>query len=1022
MHIKLLMLDEVPQTFNFTEIEKEVSDYWEKENVMQRSFVVNKGKRRFSFIEGPPTANGPPHIGHAETRAMKDLFLRYKTMMGFYINPRTAGWDCHGLPVEIEVEKKLGIKDKAEIERMGVAEFNKLCKQSVFEYIKIWEEASKKLGYWVDYDKAYVTMKDEYIESEWWALKELYAKGLLFKDFRISPYCPRCGTTLSAHEVAQGYREIEDFSIYVKFKVEGKDEYFLVWTTTPWTLPANEYLAVNPDFNYILVNYKGEKLWIVEERAKTVLKRYEVLDSRPGKSFVGTRYEQLVPFLKTRAGMYVVDGNFVTKEDGSGIVHIAPAFGSDDYSVMKKEKGELYVTVNESGKISLDSPWKGLDVQVASDQIIEYLRKGGKLLKTEKATHSYPFCWRCDTRLIYYPVESWYIGVSKAKDQIVKYNQNVHWNPEYIRDGRFGNFLNEGKDWALSRNRFWGTPLPIWTCEDGHVFIPGSKKELTDRAFFIPENFELHRPMVDQIKVKCNECGKEMKREPYPIDTWFDSGSAFFAQFHYPFENIELFSENSPVDFISEAMDQTRGWFYSMHVISSLLFQRNAYDNVVVMEFVMNSKGEKMSKSRGDTVDPLQLIEKIGTDSLRLFFFQGPPWKPKRFTEEGAVEFSRKLLGTIYNSYLLFSTNARLDHWEPKEETIISNLDRWIYDRNNECVSSVIKHMDEYNPHLALDDIRELVLDLSQWYLRLSRDRFWNNEMTDEKRSSYFVTYTVLVSLTKMLAPFTPYFSDYLYRKITGQESVHLSSFPTPEQYDHSILGDMETVKEIIEAGRRIRQKNGLILRRPVREIVITDDGYRDVLGKYGPLIQKELNSKEIKIGNINDYIKKEFKLNRKAVGKKLGRNLAGAEMEFSKPEKQVEFSKKGKVLLYGEIIEGKDVTEEEHLKENYISDELLKNRVLINKEFDKELYYEGLAREIVRRIQNMRKEENLNYTDRILLHLEGDEAIMEAFLKFKNYILETTQAEPEPEVNGESKVWDISGLELRLQIKKLVK
>ncbi len=1014
------MLDEVPQSFDSLQIEKEVSEYWETEDIMQQSFAVNRGKRRFSFVEGPPTANGPPHIGHAETRAMKDLFLRYKTMKGFDIYPRIAGWDCHGLPVEIEVEKKLGIKNKTEIEKLGLSKFNQLCKDSVFEYVKVWEDVSKRLGFWVDYDNAYITMRDEYIESEWWALKELYKKGLLFKDFRISPYCPRCGTTLSAHEVSQGYREVEDFSIYVKFKIAGKDEYFLVWTTTPWTLPANEYLAINPNFTYVLVNYRGEKIWIVEDRAKVVLKKYEILESRQGSSFVGTRYEQLIPFLKVKTGLYVVAGDFVTKEDGSGIVHAAPAFGADDYVVLKKEKGELYVTVDEGGKVSLESPWKGMDVQIASDRIIEYLRESGQLLKTEKAEHTYPFCWRCDTRLIFYPVESWYIGVSKAKDKVVSYNQRVNWKPEHIRDGRFGNFLEEGKDWALSRNRFWGTPLPVWICKNNHVFVPGSKKELLDNATNVPNNFELHRPMVDEVRVKCSECGLGMEREPYPIDTWFDSGSAFFAQFHYPFENQDLFKENNPVDFISEAIDQTRGWFYSLHVISSLLFERNAYNNVVVMEFVLNSKGEKMSKSRGDKVDPLEILNKIGTDSLRLFFFQGPPWKPKRFSEEVATEFSRKLLGTLYNSYLLFSTNARLDGWTPRKEAIVSDLDKWLSSRTKECIDSVTKHMDDYDPHLALDDVKDLVMDLSQWYLRLSRDTFWSGEMTREKRSSYYVTYDALVSIAKMLGPFTPYFSDYLFRKLTGEKSVHLSEFPGTAEFDNTLIDEMKYVTEIVETGRRIRQKNGLVLRRPVKEIVVTEQKYKDVVEKYGELIKKELNSKTVSMGDLKSYLRQDFFLDRKSTGKIFGRDLSKAEDEFGKNESQESFLKSGSVNIMGKIITRENVATREHLDERFVSDDISANRIIINKEFDKDLYLEGLAREIVRRVQSMRKDASLEYTDRIYLHIEGDEALLEALSSFRDYILSSTQAEEKAVVNGSDKIWDVSGLELKVSIERI--
>lgn len=1014
------VLDEAPQSYNLLKIEQEIFEYWEKNEIMEKSFLLNEGKDKFSFLEGPPTANGPPHLGNAETRAMKDLFLRYKTMKGFHIDPRIAGWDCHGLPVEIEVEKSLGIKNKSEIEKMGIYEFNKLCRESVFTYVQKWEDVSKRLGYWVNYGNAYVTMRDEYIESEWWALKELYKKNLLFKDFRISPYCPRCETTLSTHEVSQGYREIEDYSIYVKFKVVGKDEYFLVWTTTPWTLPANQYLAVNPDFFYLLVDYRGEKLWIAEERLSSVLKNYKVLSKKKGSEIVGERYEQLIPFLKLRTGLIVVSGDFVTQEDGSGIVHQAPAFGADDYAVMKKEKGELYITVNESGKVSLDSPWKDMGVLEASDRIIDYLKESGQLLKAEKAKHTYPFCWRCNTRLIYYPVESWYIGVSRSRDKVIKLNQEINWKPEYLRDGRFGNFLDEGKDWALSRNRFWGTPLPVWTCEKGHIFVPGSKKELFDHSVSVPDDFDLHRPKVDEIEIKCSECSGVMKREPYPIDTWFDSGSAFFAQFHYPFENKEAFEQYSPVDFISEAIDQTRGWFYSMHVISSLLFGKRAFSNVVVMEFILNSQGEKMSKSKGDTVDTAKLIEKLGTDTLRLFFFQGPPWKPKRFAEGVAVENSRKLLGTLYNSYLLFSTNARLDRWTPKEERIKNHLDKWLYERTNQCISLVTKYMDDYEPHQAVEEILKLTLELSQWYLRLSRDRFWNNKMNEDKKSSYYVTYYALESIAKVLAPFVPYFSEYLFKKLTGMESVHLTSFPKSVKYDSSTISDMNRVKVLVEAGRRIRQKNGLILRRPVSEIIITDEKYSGVLKRYESLISKELNTKRIKFDKLENYKTENYRLNRKSVGRIFGKELGDAETEFHKPEKLTEFSTNGETTILGKRISKDDVLVEERINENYVTDSESQQEILINKEVGKDLYLEGLARDIVRRIQSMRKEVNLDYTDKIYLSMEGDESLMEAFSLYENYVLESTQATIRNGLSAASKKWDISGMRLEIKIEKM--
>ncbi|MEM0311792.1 MAG: isoleucine--tRNA ligase [Thermoplasmatales archaeon] len=1017
MNITKLMLEKVPPTFDLLGIEKEILDYWERENIMEESFSINRGRERFSFLEGPPTANGPPHIGHAETRAMKDLFLRYKTMKGYYIYPRIAGWDCHGLPVEIEIEKKLGIKNKSEIEKMGIEKFNSLCKRSVFEYVKLWEEASKRLAYWVDYKDAYVTMKDEYIESEWWALKKLYEDGLLFKDFRVSPYCPRCGTTLSSHEVAQGYKDVEDFSIYVLFKAVEKDEYFLVWTTTPWTLPANEYLAVNPNFTYSLIMLNGKRVWVQEDRAKELFPGAEIINKRIGSQLSGIRYEQLMPYLKVKKGLYVVSADFVTKDEGSGIVHVAPAFGADDYAIMKREKGELYITVDESGKISLDCPWKGMDVQTASESIIQALKEDGKLLKTEKAVHTYPFCWRCDTRLIYYPIESWYIGVSRVKDKIVEYNKNVNWKPDYIGSGRFGNFLAEGKDWALSRNRFWGTPLPVWICKNGHVFVPGSKKELLEHASFVPKDFELHRPKVDEIVVKCDHCGENMKREPYPIDTWFDSGSAFFAQFHYPFENSQLFEENNPIDFISEAMDQTRGWFYSLHVISSLLFGRNAFRNVVVMEFILNSKGEKMSKSRGDTVNPLEIIDRIGTDSLRLFFFQGPPWKPKRFTEEGARELSWKMLGTLYNSYFLFSTNANLDKWIPAEEKLMSSLDRWLISRTNKCISLVTSHMDNYEPHLALEEIKGLILDLSQWYLRLSRDLFWENEMTLEKRSAYYASYYAIKASLALLAPFTPYFADYLFRKMTGERSVHLTRFPSAGEIDENLIKEMEVVKEIVETGRRVRQKNGLTLRRPVKEIVITDSKYSKIVEEFKDIIKKELNTKELKIGKLDNYVNERFILKKSVAGKMFGKHLKDAEGELSRPEIQESLRRNGSVTILNNTIKIEDVDVVRELRQSYVSDDASNLILLVNKETDEKLMMEGLAREIVRRIQSMRRQMNLEYTDKVIFEVSGDPLLIKAFNEYSSYVLGNTQGEVGNVEGGFESEWDISGMNMKIKM-----
>ncbi len=1015
------MLKSVPQKYDQLSIENEVWEKWKREDLIHKVLEKNKGNKKYSFLEGPPTANGPPHIGHAETRAIKDLFLRYKSMKGYYIYPRRAGWDCHGLPVEIEVEKSLGIKSKKEVEELGIEKFNKLCKESVFKYVREWEEVSKRLGFWVDYEHAYITMLDDYIESEWWALKRLYEKGLLFKDFRISPYCPRCGTTLSAHEVSQGYKDIEDYSIYVLFRISGTDEFFLVWTTTPWTLPANTYLAVNTDLNYIKILVDGKKIWLSEQRAKDILKgkSFEILDSKRGSELVGIKYDQLLPFLKVRKGLYVVSADFVSKDDGSGIVHIAPAFGADDYSILKREGGELYITVGEDGKITLESPWQGMNVNEANDKIIEHLKFNGLLFKREKITHSYPHCWRCNTKLIYYPVESWYIGVSKKKDLIVKLNKEINWKPDYIRDGRFGNFLEEGKDWALSRNRFWGTPLPVWICPNGHVFVAGSKSELLERAKEVPSNFELHKPYVDEIKINCTECNEPMKREPYPIDTWFDSGSAFYAQYHYPFEGQEIFKENYPIDFISEAIDQTRGWFYSLHVISSLLFENISFKNVVVMEFILNSKGEKMSKSRGDVVDPRLIMNQIGADSLRLFFFQGPPWRPKRFSNDIALEYSRRILGTLYNSYFLFVTNANLDKWEPREEKIVNELDTWLISRTNQAFKIYSDAMDDYEPHKAIEEVEKLVDEISQWFLRLSRDRFWKETIDEDKRSAYYAIYYSLKLTLQMLAPFAPYFSDYLYSKLTDSLSVHMENFPELGYYDTQLISEMETVRSLVETARRIRQLNGLSLRRPVKEVIIGDPALSTLVKKYEALLLKELNTKELRVEPAEKYKKISYKLDKKKLGKIFGKDLQKAEQELYEKGINHRLEENESIELLGKTISAKDLLIEEKVDDGYLSDLTVKIPVFISSKLDKDLYLEGLAREIIRRIQSMRKDINLDYTDRIYLKITGDDDILEAFNSKKDLICETTLSKVRDLSDGYKKDWDIDGLKLSVIISK---
>ena len=654
---------------DFPKMEEAMLREWEEKKIFEKLRGKNKGNERFIFLEGPPTANGMPHMGHALTRAIKDIVLRYKAMNGYDIQPWIGGWDCHGLPVEIEVEKMLGINSKREIEKFGIKKFNELCRKSVFKYRDEWVKMTKRIGFWIDMDNAYVTMEDYYIESVWWALKKIYEQGLLVKDYKVVPYCPRCGTPLSSHEVAQGYKLTKDPSIYVKFKIKDEDAYFLVWTTTPWTLPSNLLLAVGEDIDYVLVEKDEERYYIAKARLKEVLGEAKVLKELKGRDLKGKRYERLIPFVPVDfEAFYVTTADFVSTEEGTGIVHIAPAFGEDDYQLCKREGVPLVKPVNEEGKFT-DTPWKGMFVKEADEHIIKWLRENGKLYKKGTVEHTYPFCWRCNTPLLYYALDTWYIKMSEKREELLRNNEMVNWKPEHLKHGRFGNFLEEVKDWALSRNRYWGTPLPIWVCPEGHVYIPDGKEDLLKHADpeSIPEHFELHRPYVDELRIKCPVCGKEMKREPYLIDVWFDSGSAPFAQFHYPYENKEEFEKSFPVDFITEALDQTRGWFYTLMAISTVVFNRAPYRNVLTMGLILDENGEKMSKSRGNAVDPMEVMNTLGADAMRLYLYSTPVWKSRRFSENLVREYAQRTLMTLWNVYVFFKNNAELDSFTPEK-------------------------------------------------------------------------------------------------------------------------------------------------------------------------------------------------------------------------------------------------------------------------------------------------------------------------------------------------------------------
>ncbi len=1022
---------EIKSITDFPRVEKKILQEWEEKKIFLKLKEKNKNKKRFIFLEGPPTANGMPHMGHALTRVVKDVFLRYKSMCGYEIYPWIAGWDCHGLPVEIEVEKKLGINSKKEIEKFGIKKFNRLCRESVFKYRDEWIKMSKRIGFWIDFDNAYVTMEDYYIESVWWALKKIYEQGLLVKDYKVVPYCPRCGTPLSSHEVAQGYRETKDPSVYVKFKVKDEDAYFLVWTTTPWTLPSNLLLAVGENIDYALVEKDGERYYIAKARIKEVLGNAKILKELKGSELKGKKYEQLIPFISVDfEAFYVTTADFVSTEDGTGIVHIAPAFGEDDYNLCKRENVPLIKPVNEEGKFT-ETPWKGMFVKDADPHIIKWLKEENKLFSKGTVKHTYPFCWRCDTPLLYYALDTWYILMSKKRDDLLKNNETVNWKPEHLKHGRFGNFLEEVKDWALSRNRYWGTPLPIWICPEGHVFIPEGKEDLLSYAEPpIPNDFELHRPWVDEIKVKCPICGKTMKREPYLIDVWFDSGSAPFAQFHYPYENSEDFENSFPVDFITEGLDQTRGWFYTLMAISTLVFNRAPYRNVLTLGLILDEDGEKMSKSKGNAVDPMDIIEKVGADAVRLYLYSSPVWKSRRFSENLVREYMQKTIMTLWNVLVFYKNNASLDNFtKEKVSRITAELDRWLISRLNSLIVDVRKHLDGYEVHRAVKEIERFIDDLSNWYLRRSRRRFWKEELSEDKISAYSALYTTLHTLSKLLAPFTPYLAEILYRETEGElESVHLEDYPVADSnlIDTKLENEMNIAIKIAEAGRRARQLKDIKLRQPLSKMtVVADEKYHTVIGKFANVLKEEVNVKDIVIkSSAEGMVNIEIKPNYRKLGPKLKKDMKKVlnALASMPPTEIVSKLKNNNLMIEGYKITDEDLNIVEKPAEDVLAVEVegLPIIVYLDTQITPELRMEGLAREVVRRIQAMRKEMNLEYDAKIKTYYHGSEEIEKAIEIHRDYIMKETQSTvltKSTSEEGFSKDWKINGKNIKITI-----
>ncbi len=1019
---------------DFPRMEEKIIEDWESKNIFEKLREKNRGHKRFIFLEGPPTANGMPHIGHALTRAIKDLILRYRAMDGYEIYPWIAGWDCHGLPVEIEVEKKLGINSKKEIERFGIKKFNELCKESVFKYRDEWIKMSKRIGFWIDFSKAYVTMEDYYIESVWWALKKIYDQGLLYKDYKVVPYCPRCGTPLSSHEVAQGYKLTRDPSIYVKFKVLGEEAYFLVWTTTPWTLPSNLLLAVGEDIDYVLAEKDNEKYYVARARVKEVLGDAKIIKELKGKELKGKRYERLIPFVPVNfEAFYVTTADFVSTEEGTGIVHIAPAFGEDDYNLCKREGIPLIKPVDEEGKFT-DTPWKGMFVKDADKHIIQWLKEQGKLYSKGTVEHTYPFCWRCGTPLLYYALDTWYIGMSKVRENLLRNNEEVNWKPEHLKHGRFGNFLEEVKDWALSRNRYWGTPLPIWTCPEGHVFIPTSKEELLQHAIpdSIPEHFELHRPYVDEIRIRCPVCGKEMKREPYLIDVWFDSGSAPFAQFHYPHENREDFQDAFPVDFITEALDQTRGWFYTLMAISTLLFNKAPYKNVLTLGLILDEDGEKMSKSKGNAVDPMEIMNSVGADAVRLYLYASPVWKSRRFSENLVREYMQKTLLTISNVFLFFKNNATLDDFTPdKCGEVTIELDKWLLSRLNSTIKEVRENLDDLEIHKATRALERFINELSNWYLRRSRRRFWKEEVGKDKISAYTALYTALNTLAKVMAPFTPFFSEVMYQNLWGEkESIHLEDYPhcNEKLIDEKLEEEMNIAIKIAEAGRRARQLANIKLRQPLRTLtVVAPEKYHGTIRKFQEVLKEEVNVKNIQIKSSSGEIMNiEIKPNYRVLGPKVKGDLKKVlnSLGSMSPQEIVDNLNTGNLVIEGYTLNSEDINVVEKPMEGILATEVegLPIVVYLDTNITEKLKYEGLAREIVRRIQMMRKDLDLEYDAKIISSCIGDEIIKQAVETHRDYIMRETQSMDLKSENmgGYVKTWQIDGEQVKIIIKKV--
>ena len=1046
------MYDKVSANQNFVEREQKIEKFWADNMIFKKSIELRQHSPEFTFYDGPPTANGKPHIGHVLTRVIKDMIPRYKTMKGYKV-PRKAGWDTHGLPVELEVEKMLGLDGKDQIEAYGMEPFIQHCKDSVWKYKGMWEEFSDAVGFWADMEHPYVTYDNNYIESEWWALKQIWDKKLLYKGYKIVPYCPRCGTPLSSHEVAQGYKDVKERSAIARFKVKGEDAYILAWTTTPWTLPSNVALCVNPDETYIKVKMKEEDYvyYLAQALADTVLGEgtYDVLETYKGTDLEYKEYEALYPVETKKKSYYVVCDSYVTMTDGTGVVHIAPAFGEDDSKVGRKYDLPFLQMVDENGMMTKETKWAGhscikrVDLEGengVSPEVIKDLKERGLLFSAPNFEHSYPHCWRCDTPLIYYARESWFIKMTAVKDDLIRNNNTVNWIPESIGKGRFGNWLENIQDWGISRNRYWGTPLNVWECECGCQHAIGSIAELKSMSDNCPDDIELHRPFIDAVTIKCPECGKEMHRVPEVIDCWFDSGSMPFAQHHYPFENEKLFKEQYPADFISEAVDQTRGWFYSLMAISTLLFNQSPFRNVIVLGHVQDENGQKMSKSKGNAVDPMEALREYGADAIRWYFYSNSaPWLPNRFHKKAVLEGRSKFMGTLYNTYAFYVLYAEIDQFDPMKYTLdygkLSVMDKWLLSKLNSTVKAVDANLAAYKIPETAKVLQEFVDDMSNWYVRRSRERFWAKGMEQDKINAYMTLYTALVTICKAAAPMIPFMTEEIYRNIVvnvdknAPESIHFCDFPevNEEWIDTRLEEDMDHVLQIVVQGRACRNTANIKNRQPIGKMYVKaafelSDFYKDI-------IADELNVKEVVFtDDVSAFTSYSFKPQLRTVGPKYGKKLnairqylgsvdGNAAMNELKTTGKLTFDADGDQV---ELLE-EDLLIDAAQMPGYVSDTEYETTVVLDTNLTPELVEEGFVREIISKIQTMRKEAGFEVMDHIRVYFAQNDKI--------KALVDSNNAEIKDEVlaneicfdtiKGYNKEWNINGETVVIGVEK---